>query len=129
MDIRYRNDLYGNYMLITIPQGEDSNRYSFRMLEKNKISGVLSGRERNEDGKGYWYVDISKKKTLSQEYQDKEMQLEDMIHIFQQIIPVLDELKNYLLNESMVVLDPEYIFRDLEEDKLYILDLPWNRKD
>ena len=65
MDIRYRNDLYGNYMLITIPQGEDSNRYSFKMLEKNKIPGVLYGRERKEDGKGYWYVDISKKKTLN----------------------------------------------------------------
>ena len=129
MDIRYRNDLYGNYMLIVIPQGEDSNKYSFRMLEKNKISGVLSGRERREDGKGYWYVDISKKKTLMQEYQDKEMRLEDMIHIFQQLIPILDELKHYLLSESMVVLDPQYIFRDIEEDNLYVLILPWNREE
>lgn len=129
MDIRYRNDLYGNYMLITIPQGEDSNRYSFKMLEKNKIPGVLYGRERKEDGKGYWYVDISKKKTLMQEYQDNEMQLEDMIHIFQQLIPILDELKHYLLSESMVVLEPEYIFRDIEEDKLYVLILPWNREE
>ena len=129
MDIRYRNDLYGNYMLITIPQGEDSNKYSFKMMEKNKISGVLAGRERKENGKGYWYVDISKKKTLMQEYQDKEMQLEDMILIFQQLISILDELKHYLLNESMVVLDPEYIFRDIEEDNLYVLILPWNRKE
>ena len=129
MDIRYRSDLYGNYMLITIPQEEDSNRYSFKMLEKNKIPGVLYGRERKEDGKGYWYVDISKKKTLMQEYQDKEMRLEDMIHIFQQLIPILDELKHYLLSESMVILEPEYIFKDIEEDNLYVLILPWNREE
>ena len=116
-------------MLIAIPQGEDSNRYSFKMLEKNKIPGVLYGRERKEDGKGYWYIDISKKKTLRQEYQDKEMWLEDMIHIFQQLIPILDELKHYLLSESMVVLDPEYIFKDIEEDNLYVLILPWNREE
>jgi len=129
MEVRYRNDLYGNYMLISIPDEESSNKYSFKMLDKNRIPGVLSGKERKEDGKGYWYVDISKKKTLVQEYQEKEMQLEDMIDIFQELIPILEELRNYLLNESMVVLDPEYIFRDLDDQKLYILILPWNREE
>ena len=129
MEVRYRNDLYGNYMLISIPHMMNGNPYSFKMTEKNRIAGVLSCKERKEDGKGYWYVDISKKKTLSQEYQDKEMQLEDMIHIFQQLIPILDELKHYLLSESMVVLDPEYIFRDIEEDNLYVLILPWKREE
>ena len=116
-------------MLIAIPDTEDSTGYTFKMLDKNKIPGVLSGKERKEDGKGYWYVDISKKKTLKQEYQEKEMQLEDMIAIFQQIIPILEELRNYLLNEAMVVLDPEYIFRDLDDQKLYILLLPWKREE
>ena len=96
MEVRYRNDLYGNYMLISIPNDEDGNKYSFKVLDKNKIQGVLSGKERKEDGKGYWYVDISKKRTLVQEYQEKEMQLEDIIDIFQQLIPILEELRNYL---------------------------------
>ena len=116
-------------MLISIPNEEDSNKYSFKVLDKNKIQGVLSGKERKEDGEGYWYVDISKKRTLIQEYQEKEMQLEDMIDIFQQLIPILEELRNYLLNESMVVLEPEYIFRDLDDQKLYILILPWKREE
>ena len=116
-------------MLISIPNDEDSNKYSFKVLDKNKIQGVLSGKERKEDGEGYWYVDISKKRTLIQEYQEKEMQLEDMIDIFQQLIPILEELRNYLLNESMVVLEPEYIFRDLDDQKLYILILPWKREE
>lgn len=116
-------------MLISIPNDEDSNKYSFKVLDKNKIQGVLSGKERKEDGEGYWYVDISKKRTLIQEYQEKEMQLEDIIDIFQQLIPILEELRNYLLNESMVVLEPEYIFRDLDDQKLYILILPWKREE
>lgn len=116
-------------MLIEIPDNEDENSYCFKMLDKNKISGVLSGKERKENGKGYWYVDISKKKSLAQEYQEKEMMLEDMIDIFQQLIPILEELKNYLLNETKAVLDPEYIFRDLEDQKLYILFLPWDREE
>ena len=116
-------------MLISIPNDENGDKYSFKMLDKNKIQGVLSGKERKEDGKGYWYVNISKKKSLIQEYQEKEMQLEDIIDIFQQLIPILEELRNYLLNESMAVLEPEYIFRDLDDQKLYILILPWNREE
>ena len=38
MDVRYRNDLYGNYMLIAIPDTEDSTGYTFKMLDKNKIA-------------------------------------------------------------------------------------------
>lgn len=126
MEVRYRNDLYGNYMLIEIPASAEASQYTFKMLKKNKIPGVLSCKERMEDGKGFWYVDISKKKNLMQEYKEKEMQLEDMVMIFQEIIPILEELRTYLLSESMAVMDPEYIFRDLEDHSLHVLILPWN---
>lgn len=129
MEVRYRNDLYGNYMLIEIPEIMDTNQYSFKMLEKNRIPGVLSGKERREDGKGYWYIDVSQKRNLVQEYKDKEMQLEDMIEIFQQITPVLEELRTYLLSEAMVIMDPEYIFRDLEDHRLHLMILPWNTEE
>lgn len=125
MKVRYRNDLYGNYMLIPIPEETDTNQYTFKMLSKNKIAGVLTCRERLEDGKSYMYVDISHKRSLMQEYEDKEMQLEDMIAVFQQIVQVLEEIRMYLLHESMVIMNPEYIYRDLENDDLYVLILPW----
>lgn len=129
MEVRYRNDLYGNYMLIEIPISVGAGQYAFKMLEKNKIPGVLFCKERMEDGKAYWHVDISKKKNLIQEYKEKEMQLEDMIVIFQQMIPILEELRTYLLSENMVVMDPEYMFRDLEAESLYLLILPWNTEE
>lgn len=125
MKVRYRNDLYGNYMLIEIPKEEDTSQYSYKMLERNRIAGVLNCQERMEDGKSYWYADVSKKRNLVQEYQDKKLQLEDMIAIFQQVTPIVEEVRNYLLNESMVVMDPEYIYKDLENDNLSVLVLPW----
>ena len=51
MKVKYRNDLYGNYMLIEIPENTDTNLYPFKMLMKNKIAGVLSCQKRMEDGK------------------------------------------------------------------------------
>ena len=125
MKVRYRNDLYGNYMQIEIPENTDTNLYPFKMLMKNKISGVLSCKERMEDGKAYLYVDIEGKRSLLQEYQEKEWQLEDMVSFFQEITYILEEIRSYLLHENMVILDPEYIFRDLENNNLYVLILPW----
>lgn len=125
MKVRYRNDLYGNYMLIEIPENIDMGKYTFQMLKRNQIPGVLSTNERMEDGKFYLYFDISRKKSLAEEYEEKEMQLEDMLLFFQQLTIVLEEIKNYLFYEKMMVMDPKYIFRDLENHDLYILILPW----
>ncbi|MBR4983351.1 MAG: FHA domain-containing protein [Lachnospiraceae bacterium] len=125
MKVRYRNDLYGNYMMIEIPENTDTNLYPFKMLMKNKISGVLSCQKRMEDGKGYLYVDIEGKRNLQQEYQEKEWQLEDMITFFQEMTCILEEVRSYLLHENMVIMDPEFIFRDLENNNLYVLILPW----
>ncbi len=125
MMVRYRNDLYGNYMLIEIPEYMDTGQYTFRMLKRNRIPGVLSAGERMEDGKSYFYFDISGKRSLLEEYEDKEMQLEDMFYLFQQITLILEEIKNYLFCENMVVMDPKYIFKDPEDGNLYVLILPW----
>lgn len=129
MKVRYRNDLYGNYMLIEIPENIDTSLYPFKMLMKNKISGVLSCQERMEDGNAYLYVDISQKRNLLQEYQDKEWQLEDMVSFFQEMTCILEEIRSYLLHENMVIMNPEYIFRDLETNNLYVLIVPWLWED
>ena len=129
MKVKYRNDLYGNYILIEIPGYVNSEEYSFKMLEKNRIPGVLCCKVRMEDGQEYWYADISKKKSLQQEYKEKEMRLEEMTLLFQQMSSVLDELRTYLISEAMVVMDPEYIYRDLEDGRLSVLVMPWNMEE
>ena len=112
-------------MLIEIPEMVDTGQYPFQMLKRNQIPGVLSTRERMEDGKSYLYFDISRKRSLAEEYEDKEMQLEDMISLFQKMTMILEEIKNYLIHENMVIMDPKYIFKDLESDDLYVLIIPW----
>lgn len=129
MIVRYKTDFYASYMLVEIPQEADCEQYSFRMLEKNRIQGVLSCKERMEDGRAYLYMDISGKKNLLQEYKDKKMELEDMILIFQQLLPILEELRKYLLTEKMAILEPEYIFRDMEDGSLHMTILPWEREE
>lgn len=129
MEVHYKTDLYASYMQIEIPEQIDRNQYSFKMVEKNRMKGILACKERVEDGKAYFYVDITGKKNLVQEYADKEMELEDIITLFQQIIPVFEELRNYLLTEKMILLEPEFLYRDMEDESLYVTLLPWEREE
>ena len=123
MEVKYRADLYTNYILIEIPEDADFQTYSFKMIEKNRIKGVLPSKIRMEDGKGYLYLDIDNRRCLVDIYKDKEMDLEEMTRIFQGLFLVMEELRNYLLSEKMILLDPQYIYE--EDDGFCIVILPW----
>ena len=125
MEVKYRNDMYTNYILMEIPSNADLHTYSFKMIEKNQIRGVLPAKVRMEDGKGYLYLDIGNKRNLVEIYKDKEMDLEEMTKIFQGLLPILEELRNYLLTEKMICLDPQYIFEEEEEKGYSVVILPW----
>ena len=124
MEVKYRADLYTNYILLEIPEGIDSQIYSFKMMEKNRIKGVIPTKTRMEDGIEYLYLEIGNRRSLVDVYKDKEMDLEEMTTIFQGLLPILEELRNYLLNEKMVLFDPEYIYEE-EEGGYCIVILPW----
>lgn len=125
MEVKYRADLYANYMLMEIPEDVDFQTYSFKMIEKNRIKGVLPSKTRMEDGKGYLYLEVGNRRNLVDIYKDKEMDLEEMTRIFQGLLPILEEIKNYLLSEKMILLDPEFIFEEEEEGGYSIVILPW----
>lgn len=124
MEVKYRADLYTNQMRMEIPEEADFQTYSFKMIEKNRIKGVLPTKIRMEDGKGYLYLDVGNRRSLIDVYRDKEMDLEDMTKIFQGLLPILEELKNYLISEKMVLFEPEYVFEE-EEGGYCVVILPW----
>ena len=128
LEIRYQSDLYGSYLLI-LAEDLDHDKYAFKMLEKNKIKGVLTCKESMEDGRFYLHIDITGKKNLYQEYQEKEMNLQEMTYLFQGFICILERLRDYLLTEKMVVLEPELIYKDIEDGSISILVVPWERED
>ena len=129
VEIIYKTDLYASYMLVKIPNYVNTKQYSFRMVEQNRMKGILPCKQRMEDGESYFYLDITGKKSLVQEFADKEMELEDMIHLFQQFFPIFEEIRNYLLTEKMLLLEPEFLYRDIEDGTLFMALLPWERQE
>ena len=58
MEVRYGADLYSGYIRMEVPEEADFQTYGFKMLEKNRIRGVLSTKIRMEDGKAYLYLEV-----------------------------------------------------------------------
>ena len=61
MQVRYQTDLYAGHLLVPIDHNIDCNKYSYKMLERNRIKGVLSCKKRTEDGKDCLCFDITGK--------------------------------------------------------------------
>ena len=129
MEFTYKTDLYSSYLLITVDDSLSHNKYSFKMLENNRIKGVLECKKRMEDGKTYLYLDITGKKNLSQEYRDREMSFFELTDLFQNLIIILEALREYLLTERMVIFEPEFIYRDIESGNLLLAVVPWEREE
>lgn len=129
MEIKYQTDLYASYLQISMEESADYNKYSFKMLEKNKIKGVLGCKRRVENGKSYLSIDITGKKNLYQEYQEREMNLEELTDLFQNLIKIMEEIREYLLTEKMAVLEPEFIYKDMDNGKIYLTVVPWEREE
>lgn len=129
MEARYQTDLYASYLLIPIEGKADEKKYSYKMLERNRIKGVLGCKKRIEDGKSYLYYDITRKKNLLQEYKDRELKFIEMTELFQNLVFILEAVREYLLTEKMALLEPEFIYLDIETKEIFITMLPWERED
>ena len=118
-----RREFDHTYLLIPTKLSQTES-YPFLMITQNNIAGVLSCRLRYLEDISYYGYDISSKRPLGEEYQDKRLHFEEIKDLFYQISVILKGAEEYLLEKEGFLLSPEYIYRDLETDELFCLYLP-----
>lgn len=123
-----RREFDHSYLLIQM-KSLQTEAYPFLMITKNDIPGFLNCRIRYIDEIPYYSYDISAKKPLTQEYQNKKLYFEDIKELFYHLFDVLKKADEFLLDKEDFLLIPEYIYRELETEELYCLYLPRNEKD
>ncbi len=120
----YKRELSHSYLVIhDVPQ-EKVNGYQYRMIVRNKIAGLLPCSERFLEGKTCLYYDISSRQSLVQVYESTEMNYEQIRQVIENLTQIQGALTDYLLRESGLVLEPEYIYMDMETEQLYFLYYP-----
>lgn len=96
--------------------------YRSRMLQKNKIPGLLNMDKRYIDGKEYFYYDISEKQSFQEKME--KITYADMGNFLEELANTMEGLAEYLLKQQDVCLLPECIWYDIKSNKWNFLYIP-----
>lgn len=118
MKTEYKRDLHFNYMILTEGRKMEPDNYKIRMLEHNRIPGLLDCSVHSMDLSLSFYYDISSRQPLSDRL-EKENAGADLIRlIFRNLLRTLDSLGEYLLDADGLMLEPSMIYLDAEGNDL-----------
>lgn len=122
-EVIVRNEFDHSYLLFPMEE-KDREEYSYQMISQNHIPGLLSCRLRFIEEVSYYSYEISSKRSLMQEYSDRKMRYGDLKEFFYGINVILKKATEFLLEKEGFLLEPEYIFTDLENEGLECVYLP-----
>lgn len=98
------------------------NHYEYRMLEENKIQGLLSMEILPyQDGEGLYY-DITRKQSLTKFFSTRKIEQKDIKTLILELYKVISYLPEYLLDEDSLLMDMEdiYVDRDFSLHLCYV---------
>ena len=117
-----RNEFDKSYLLIEKPLSDDS--YVVKMLSQNTIPGIPECRIRYLEDKEYLAYDVTGKTTLERAFLDRKMTFSDLTELFYGIRNIMHGGRNFLLDREGFLLQPKYMFTDMETGELSCLYYP-----
>ena len=114
MEATYYKDTIRSYMIIECPPEAETTGYQYRMLEMNRIEGLLSCGTRHIDGERFLYYDITGKQSLMALYEARKIPGTELFKFLKAVDQVSGSMSKYLLDEQHLVLDEEQVFYDFQ---------------
>ena len=115
--VMYERGACRNYMVIPCPGKLRSSEYQYRMLEENRIDGILPFSRRFIDDAVFLYYDVTSKQKLTAVFRERTIGGESLRAFLRQLASAGSALAGYLLDTRRLLLDPEMIYYDLTEEK------------
>lgn len=129
MRAEYKRDMNHNYLILHGEEVPDTDSYQVRMLVGNGMSSLLKCRLQGIDGNFLIYYDITSKQSVASMYETKKMGLEDLRLIFGGFVQAMEEMAEYLMNPGQLLVQPEYMYLDVEKKKMYFCCMPGKAGD
>lgn len=128
MRAEYKRDVSRNYLILHGENPVDTASYQVRMLTGNAVPSILKCRIQGLDGRFLFYYDITSRQSLVSFYEQKKLKASDLRIIFGGVVKIMEEMMEFLLNPDQLLLSPEYMYLDVEKQKLYFCCLPGEAK-
>lgn len=93
------------------------DNYQTHILLENQVPGLLPCKMQRINGKEYLYYEITGNQSLENLYEKEKFDRQALKELFLQITAVLEKLDEYLLNRDFLLLNPMYIYQNLDQDK------------
>ena len=118
-----RKNLQRSELLLHRDGGEDSAYYE-KMLTYNRIPGILRYGTTKEEGRQYCRYDIGAKQSLMERYEPRKLAYGQLKWLVEEILRVIEEGREYLIDEKDIVLRPDCIFLGNDCEELYLCCYP-----
>ncbi|MBO6132994.1 MAG: FHA domain-containing protein [Lachnospiraceae bacterium] len=113
MDIRFRNDINHNYMIIR--KEEEASGFQEKMVLKNSIPGLMRVSLQSLNGESYYSYDVKEMQQITKFFDGREIKGAELKKILCALSDLLSELDRYLLSGKDLMMNPECILWDSTE--------------
>ncbi len=113
-EVCYRRQMGQNEMMICV----DSRReecYETRMMKYNEIPGLLKFAFRRMDDKCWFCYQITSCQPLARLVETQTLKAEPLRQLLHGMIQTFQGLGEYLLSEEQILLEPEFLYIDLDD--------------
>lgn len=123
MKISYQREFKHNYLIIDTTellwQG-----YECHMMAQNQIDGILRFQIRQMDDGVRFYYEITSKQPLARILENRSIQTEEIWKLMIGIFGVLERMEAFLLSESSILLEPEYLYVNSDTFRVWLCLIP-----
>lgn len=122
----FTRETYRNYMIFynqddTSLEGNQKERYDVPMLLNNQIPYLLTVQITYLNQRARYAYDITGKQAVFDWVERRKIKYKDCVNLYSAIFDVIDTCSEYLLDESNLVLLPEYIYYELSNYRYHFL--------
>ena len=114
MQVSYKRDMNHNYLILEPEEQIYGNEYQIRMLSINDIRGLLKCNMKKMDGNVYFYYEVTSRQSLERIFEKSTMTMDDIKILLLGVKSSIENVAAYLLEPDHVLLDPAYIYMDIE---------------
>ncbi len=129
LEPRYFRDYKHSYIILRCGLAQPDKSYQCKLLISDKIGEILRCSLRHVNGESYFYYEISSKTTLDNLYHDRQMSFEQVRDLLEQLYGIYCKLGDYFMEETKLVLLPQFIYHDLTRKKYIGLYYPDYEED
>lgn len=127
MEVSYRRELDHNYLVLE--EKEFQENYQVNMLLKNRIPGFLECRMTRVDKKAFFYYEITSRQNLRLVLERKRLSLMEMIRLLEGLEQAAQTCEEYLLDGERILLQPDFIYLDPDEWKIWVCFYPFEKQE